>query len=122
MPRTPRSRSAKRKETRPPCPKRVTSAVKDFTKKVDDLKEKFKAGWGGPKFLILDLAGQLQASTSMPTEGQLRVIEQMNTRLTGDIATLNAVAAKDLPAFQALLRGAGLASAVTKAVAPPKTQ
>ena len=85
-------------------PDAVTSAVKDFTKKVDDLKEKFKAGWGGPKFLIFDLSGQLQASTSMPTEAQLRVIDQMNTRLTTDIATLNTVASKDLPALQAALR------------------
>jgi hypothetical protein len=103
-------------------PEAATSAVKDFTKKVDDLKEKFKAGWGGPKFLIWDLSGQLQASTSMPTEAQLRVVEQMNTRLTTDIATLNTVASKDLPAFQAALRAAGISSAATKAVAPPKTQ
>jgi photosystem II stability/assembly factor-like uncharacterized protein len=103
-------------------PDNVSSAIKDFTKKVDDLKEKFKAGWGGPKFLIWDISGQLQASTSMPTEAQLRVIDQMNTRLTTDIATLNAVAAKDLPALQAALRAAGIAPAAAKAVAPPKTQ
>jgi hypothetical protein len=103
-------------------PENVTTTIKDFTKKIDDLKEKFKAGWGGPKFLIWDLSGQLQASTSMPTEAQLRVIDQMNTRLTTDIATLNVVASKDLPALQAALRAAGLAPAAAKAVAPPKTQ
>ena len=103
-------------------PENVTSAIKDFTKKVDDLKEKFKAGWGGPKFLIWDLSGQLQASTSMPSEAQLRVIDQMNTRLTTDISTLNAVASKDLPALQTTLRSAGISSAAAKAVAPPKTQ
>jgi photosystem II stability/assembly factor-like uncharacterized protein len=111
-----------REKEKAAVPEAVTSAIKDFTKKVDDLKEKFKAGWGGPKFLIWDLAGQLQASTSMPTEAQLRVIEQMNTRLTTDIATLNTVASKDLPTLQATLRAAGLAPAAAKPVAPPKTQ
>jgi hypothetical protein len=46
----------------------------------------------------------------------------MNTRLTTDIATLNTVASKDLPALQAVLRNAGISTAATKAVAPPKTQ
>jgi hypothetical protein len=94
--------------------------VKEFTKKLDDLKEKFKAGWGGPKFLIFDLAGQLQASTSPPTEAQLRAIDQLTARLTTDIELLNAVASKDLPDLRARLAGAGLSTAIVKPVAPPK--
>jgi photosystem II stability/assembly factor-like uncharacterized protein len=98
----------------------VKNAVKEFSKKMDDLKERFKPGWGGPKFLIFDLAGQVQASTSAPTEAQLRAIEQMTARLTGDIATLNATVAKDLPSFRAALSAAGVATPALKPVAPPK--
>lgn len=98
----------------------VEGAVKDFTKKLDDLKEKFKAGWGGPKFLIFDLAGQLQASTSAPTEAQLRAIDQLTTRLTTDIETLNGVVNKDLPALRTQLTAAGLSTAPVKTVTPPK--
>ena len=98
----------------------VSNAVKEFSKKMDDLKERFKTGWGGPKFLIFDLAGQLQASTSAPTEAQLRAIDQMTTRLTDDIARLNAVSSKDLPDLRAKLAAAGISTTVVKQVSPPK--
>lgn len=98
----------------------VKASVTEFSKKMDHLKERFKPGWGGPKFLIFDLAGQVQASTSAPTEAQLRAIEQMTARLTEDIATLNATVAKDLPALRAALSAAGVATPVLKPVAPPK--
>jgi hypothetical protein len=94
--------------------------VKEFSKKLDDLKDRFKAGWGGPKFLIFDLAGQLQASTSAPTEAQLRAIDQMTKRLTDDIGRLNAVTSKDLPEFRARLASAGLGANAIKPVDPPK--
>jgi photosystem II stability/assembly factor-like uncharacterized protein len=98
----------------------TNTAVKEFSKKLDDLKERFKEGWGGPKFLIFDLAGQLQASTSAPTEAQLRAIDQMTTRLTDDIAKLNAVTSKDLPELRTKLASAGLATNAIKTVEPPK--
>jgi photosystem II stability/assembly factor-like uncharacterized protein len=101
-------------------PDAVTAAVKEFGKKSDDLKERFKAGWGGPKFLIFDLAGQLQASTSAPTEAQLRALEQMQTRLTTDIAALNAVTEKDLPKLRGELAAAGFGGAALKPVTPPR--
>lgn len=105
-----------------PVDEKVTSAVKAFTKTLDELKEKFKAGWGGPKFAIFDLAGQLQASTSAPTDAQLRALAQLRTRLTTDIATLNGVASKDLPALRATLRSAGLGETALTPVTPPRTQ
>jgi photosystem II stability/assembly factor-like uncharacterized protein len=98
----------------------VEAPVKEFTKKLDDLKEKFKPGWGGPKFLIFDLAGQLQASTSAPTEAQLRAIDQLTTRLMTDIETLNTVVTRDLPELRTRLAAAGLAAAPAKPVTPPK--
>ena len=98
----------------------VTAAVKEFSGKVDDLKERFKREWGGPKFLIFDLAGQLQASTSAPTEAQIRALDQLTTRLTDDIGRLNVVVTRDLPELRTRLSAAGVGSPVVKTVEPPK--
>jgi hypothetical protein len=103
-------------------PADVTSEVKAFSKKLDDLKEKFKGGWGGARFSIFDLAGQLQASASAPTEAQMRSLDQIGTRLTSHIAELNAFTSTDVPAFHDKLRAAGIATAGVKPVAPPKKQ
>ena len=84
------------------------------------MKEQFKREWGGPKFLIFDLAGQLQASTSAPTEAQMRALDQLTTRLTDDIGRLNTVVTRDLPELRTRLSAAGVGSPVVKTVEPPK--
>ena len=101
-------------------PAEVTAAVKDFTTKLDDLKERFKAGWGGPKFRIFDLAGQLQASTSAPTDAQLRSLQQLRTEVTASVELLNAVTSSELPALQQKLLTAGVKAVAVKTVQPPK--
>jgi hypothetical protein len=109
--------SIKSRESVPPD---VTAAVKEFSKKLDDLKEKFKGGWGGPRFRIFDLAGQLQASTSAPTDAQLRSLDQLSTLLTTNVGELNTFTSREVPALQEKLRAAGVATALLKQVAPPK--
>jgi photosystem II stability/assembly factor-like uncharacterized protein len=109
--------SIKSRESVPPD---VTAAVKEFSKKLDDLKERFKGGWGGPRFRIFDLAGQLQASTSAPTDAQLRSLDQLSTLLTTNVGELNTFTSREVPALQEKLRAAGVATALLKQVAPPK--
>ncbi len=72
-------------------PAEVTTEVKEFSKKLDDLKEKFKGGWGGARFSIFDLAGQLQASTSAPTDAQMRSLDQITTKLTTQVGRAQCV-------------------------------
>lgn len=100
----------------------VDKRLKDTTKTVDELKEKFKAGWGGPKFRILDLAGQLQASTTAPTDAQMRSIEQLTSQLDENIARLNTLLTRDLPELHQTMRGAGIGPIAVKPVGPPKKQ
>jgi hypothetical protein len=107
----------KSRENTPPD---VATAVKDFSKKLDEFKEKFKAGWGGPKFRIFDLAGQLQASTSAPSDAQMRSIDQLTQQLTANIAELNAFSTREVPALHDKLRAAGVVGVSLKAVTPPK--
>ena len=86
----------------------------------DELKKEFKGGWGGPEFLIMDLAGQLQASTSAPTEAQLRSIVQLGDKLTEGIEKLNTLITKDYVELQDLLISKGVKAAVAEPVEPPK--
>ena len=94
--------------------------VAETAKTMADLREKFKSGWDGPRFKIFDLAGQLQASTSAPTEAQLRTVEQLTTDLTANVAKLNAFVERELPELERRLATTGLDKPALKPVAPPK--
>jgi hypothetical protein len=98
----------------------VTAAVKEFTATFDEVKKRFRSEWSGPRFRIFDLAGQLQASTSAPTDAQLRSLDQLKAQLTADIAELNGFTSRTFPAFQERMRAAGLIGTAVKPVAPPK--
>ena len=109
-------------KNRTDVPAEITTEVKAFSKKLDDLKEKFKGGWGGARFGIFDLAGQLQASTSAPTDAQMRSLDQISAKLTSHIGELNAFTSSDVPALHEKLRAASLVAAGVKQVAPPKKE
>ena len=109
-------------KNRTDVPAEITNEVKAFSKKLDDLKEKFKGGWGGARFGIFDLAGQLQASTSAPTDAQMRSLDQISAKLTSHIGELNAFTSRDVPALHEKLRAASLVAVGVKQVAPPKKQ
>ena len=99
----------------------VAAAVKEFSGEVDDFEGAVQAPeWGGPKFLIFNLVGQLQASTSAPTEAQTRALDQLTTRLTDDIGRLNALVSRDLPELRTKLSAAGLGVPVVTTVEPPR--
>jgi photosystem II stability/assembly factor-like uncharacterized protein len=102
--------------------KTILTRVDDVSKKVDGLKTMFKAGFGGPKFKYLDLAGQLQASTSAPTEAQMTTIEHLTAELTDNISSVNAVIATEMPHLETELRGSNLNPFVVKPVAVPSVR
>jgi hypothetical protein len=98
----------------------VKDSVVGLTKKLEGAREKFRGtGFGGPRFAITDLAGQLQASTAAPTEAQARTIEQLKSDITDHIDQLNALIASDLPALHNQLRTSGIAPPTLKSVRPP---
>ena len=84
----------------------VKSAREVLVNKVTQARDRLKGGWGGPRFRIFDLAGQLQASTAGPTEAQVRTLEQLVADVTATIGTLNALATIDFPAFEKSIAGA----------------
>jgi len=103
-----------------PTPEALDAKLKELTKQVADAKEKLKPGWGGPQFLLLDVAGQLQASTSAPTEAQMRSLDQLQTKVTEGVEKVNGLLTRDLPELQKQLQAAGIGPLALKPVAPPK--
>lgn len=98
----------------------VDGDIDAYSKKLDTVKQKFGTAFGGPRFSLLDLLGQLQASTSMPTEAQRRSREHLTASLKENIGQLNNVITADWPALQKTLAAAGSTSLVAKPVALPK--
>jgi photosystem II stability/assembly factor-like uncharacterized protein len=86
----------------------VSSRVDDVSKKIERMKDQFKSGFGGPRFKYLDLAGQLQASTSAPTDAQMATLAQLSAELTDNINAVNALIATDLREIENTLRGSQL--------------
>ena len=95
----------------------LKSAHEALSKKVTEARDRIKGGWGGPRFRIFDLAGQLQASTAAPTDAQARSLEQLTADVTAAVGTLNTIATVDFPAFEKT--AAGVLSAVLKPVKAP---
>ncbi len=98
----------------------IPDALEAVSKKFQDVKERFTAGgFGGPRFQITDLAGQLQAWSGEPTQAQMWMIEQLTRDVTERIAQLNALITTDLPALQKQVRDSGIASTPVRPVRPP---
>jgi photosystem II stability/assembly factor-like uncharacterized protein len=110
------TKALKESGTRQPA---LENRVKEATKQVDGLKEQFKSGWGGPQFQLLDLAGQLQASTTAPTEAQLRAIEHLRVKVTDGIGKVNAMLAGEMRQLEDAARAAGLGPLSVKPATPP---
>ncbi len=100
----------------------LRTRVAELADKIEKAKTNFRAGFGGPKFRYLDLAGQLQASTTAPTEAQMRTLDHLGVELTENIDALNALITKDMPQLESELRSSGLSPFAVKLVALPKTK
>ncbi len=103
-------------------PPALTGRIDALAKEIDTLKRQFRAGFGGPKFQYLDLAGQLQASTAAPTEAQLTTIEHLKTELIENLTAVNAVISRGLPELRSELEANNITTSQLQPVALPKIQ
>jgi hypothetical protein len=101
-------------------PEDVSHLLKDVKKKLKKLTKAFSSGWDGPEFEVMDLAGQLQASTSRPTEAQLRLLEQLTQKVTTNIGKLNTFIQQDYANFRNKLKDIGVGEIRIKPVQPPR--
>lgn len=104
----------------PEIPEEIDTKINELGDRLKEISKDFKGGWEGPEFEIMDLAGQLQASTSPPTEAQLRTLVKIHDKLTKSIGQLNNLINKDLFDLQKLLETKGIRTAVGKPIEPPK--
>ena len=103
------------------APAHIRDALAAVSKKFQPVKERFTpGGFGGPRFQITDLAGQLQAWSGEPTQAQMWTIEQLTKDVTEGIAQLNGLITTDLPALQKQVRDSGMTSPPVRPVRPPK--
>ncbi|MEO7963536.1 MAG: hypothetical protein ABIT38_06450, partial [Gemmatimonadaceae bacterium] len=85
--------------------------------RLDSLGARFRPGFGSPKFAFLDLDGSLQASSNAPTVAQQRTIEQLDAKLRGDVAALNALLTGPFADLRA--RSAGASGAILSPISIP---
>ena len=113
------STSAKASGTVPPA---LDGPLKGAEKQLADLKERFKSGWGGPQFQLLDVAGQLQASTTAPTEAQLRSLDHLHTTVTEGVEKVNAMLTGTVPQLLQTMQTAGVGLGIKPVAAPRRTR
>jgi hypothetical protein len=101
-------------------PSSVTAHIDTVSKQLETMRSTFRAGFGGPKFQYLDLAGQLQASTSAPTEAQLIAIDNLTNQLSESIAKLNELITREVPQLESELKSSNINPYNVQPVAPPK--
>ena len=104
------------------APEALRKHFDEVSGKVEKAKTSFRAGFGGPKFRYLDLAGQLQASTTAPTEAQMTTLEHLAAELTENITTLNALITNDVAQLESELRSNSLSPFAVRPVTLPKTR
>ena len=104
------------------APEALRKHFDEVSGKVEKAKTSFRAGFGGPKFRYLDLAGQLQASTTAPTEAQMTTLDHLAAELTENITTLNALITNDVAQLESELRSNSLSPFAVRPVTLPKTR
>ncbi len=75
----------------------LQSKFEEIAKEIDELKKSFSGGWRSSKFFLLDLLGQLQASTTGPTASQLTQLGHLEGKLSDSIDRLNKLTGTGFP-------------------------
>jgi hypothetical protein len=89
-------------------PDDVKAKIEDFRKKLEEQKKFFGGRWDSPGFEIMDYYGQLQASTSAPTDAQVRKFGHLEAKLKKNVDGLNTLITKDFPELQSFLADKGI--------------
>lgn len=98
-------------------PAAIDSAVRAASARLDSLRPKFGRGFGSPIGRAFDLLGALEASSLAPTAAQQRTLEHITTELRENIAALNDLITRQMPALAASI--GTLTPATGTAVRPP---
>ena len=100
-------------------PDEVNNRMRECYSKFDEIKKEFTGGQT-PNFAIIEMAGQLQASFTKPTQAQLRSISQLTDRVSDNIEKLNNILSQEYSNLQILLIDNGIYAVPPGPITPPK--
>ncbi len=95
---------------------KIRDRIKNISEKLDKIKEIFKRGRRGPRSEIWSLARQLQASSSAPTQSQLRKMQHLMTKVVENIEKVNTLLTQEFPELQSELEKGGIRPVIHKPI------
>lgn len=107
-------------EGREDLPEKVTSKIQEIANELKEIKKAFRESQPSMEFMIMDLAGALQATTTQPTQGQRTTVNRIRDELERYIKRINDLIKEKFPELRALLISRDISLFVTKPIEPPK--
>lgn len=101
-------------------PAEMSKMFQEIRSKLKEVKEDFRRERFGIQSAIMDLLGQLEASTSAPTEAQLETIDHLRVRIERAIQIVNILLSENLPELQRQLNIENSGLLISETVKPPK--
>ncbi len=97
-------------------PEEINTKIKNISQSQEKIRNNLRTDWYGMEFAIMDLTGQLEASTYPPTQAQIRTIKFLLTKLEENIENINILLTQEFPDLQKLLNSKGIRLFVSEPV------
>ncbi|MGB6338219.1 MAG: hypothetical protein WBF32_00445 [Candidatus Aminicenantaceae bacterium] len=114
------SRIDKALKDREDLPDKVRDKIQEIAKELKEIQSAFREDRTSMEFVIMDLAGTLQATTAQPTQAQRTTVNRMRDELERYIKRINELIKEKFPELRALLISRDISLFVTKPIEPPK--
>ena len=114
------SRIDKALKDRKDLPDKVREKIQEIAKELKEIRTAFREDRTSMEFVIMDLAGTLQATTAQPTQAQRTTVNRMRDELERYIKRINELIKEKFPELRALLISRDISLFVTKPIEPPK--
>jgi photosystem II stability/assembly factor-like uncharacterized protein len=101
-------------------PDKVKSKIQEITKELKEIRSAFREDWNSMEYVIMDLAGKLQATTAQPTQAQRTTVYRTRDMLERYIKRINELIKEKFPELRALLISRDISLFVTKPIELPK--
>jgi hypothetical protein len=101
-------------------PKDAKPLLDEISKSLEGVKKEFISEMEGMEFEVLDLLGQVDASTSEPTQAQGMMIDRLTDKLEKGIGIINAILTEKMPGLQRMLNCGDFRRSIFQPVKPPE--
>ncbi len=101
-------------------PDKVINKIEEIAKELKEIRGAFREDRNSMEYVIMDLAGKLQATTAQPTQAQRSTVYRLRDELERTIKKINELIKEKFPELRALLISRDISLFVTKPIEPPK--